>query len=383
MDAKAAHRGVQTALDDELAKHWGRIGSIEAAVSRSEGYLRKFCRGNRTIPLDLLLESLQALGVDPATFFAKALGTRIDPDGFLRDLEQPGREAPALIKIEKATFKMEAGDAQASARPPAAGSGRAGELVARMAGCTVKEQRRRLRTAARYRTREFAGVYLAHLDARRYDDPKAVAKLVEVVAIELVPAIPGPRRERLALQCRAIVLFAAAHRLLGGFPTALRAARFALELARKHSLEHETAKVLQRSAYLLADHGQFQQALILLREAFEIQFDLGARAEMGRVMTDRSFMMMSLGDHRASVRASERALELLPGICPELRQCYLATYQSLAYGCEQLGDLEGAEKWLAEAIDVFEEEGGINWAKLIWHQGRIAYARGDYAAAAA
>ena len=377
MDAKAAHRGVQSALGDELARHWGEIAAIEAGVSRSEGYLSKFCRGTRSIPLNLLLESLEILEVDPGTFFSKALGTRLDPDGFLRDLEQPGREAPVLLKIEKATLRMEA---EGSAEVPQKND-RSDDLMAKITRCTVKEQRRRLRTAARYRFPAFARAYLAHLDRLRYEDPKQACKLVEVMATDLVPGLRSSRRERLELQCQTLALYCGAQRLMGGFATAVRAARFALELARRHSLENETAMILRRSASLLGDHGQYQQALILLREAFEIFFDLGSRPELGTTMADRGIMLMYLGDYQASVRALKKVIELLPGMTPDLRKCYLGTYQSLAYCYEQLGDLENAEKWLDQAVGNFEEEGGINWAMLVWHQGRIAYAKGDLAAA--
>lgn len=50
-----------------------RIGEIEAQVGRSRGYFSKVTAGKWRISLDVLLETLEILELDPATFFANAL----------------------------------------------------------------------------------------------------------------------------------------------------------------------------------------------------------------------------------------------------------------------------------------------------------------------
>ncbi len=381
MDAKAAHEGIQSALKNELSKHWGEIAAIEAKVARSEGYLRKFCRGTRSISLNLLLKSLDALRVEPGVFFAKALGSPCNSDSFVQDLEQPGKEVPVLFKIEKTTLKIEAEPTAAETTERRERKGCAEDLLAKIIGCTGKEQKRRLRTAQRYRDPSFVVAYLGHLDRLLDENPKLVARLLETMTLELIPTLPCSKVRRLELQCRAIALFGDAHRGTGGFPTASRAVRFALEIARKHSLEKTIAILLKQAAFLLADHGQYEQALILLRERFEIFFDLGSRIDMGKTLTDRGIMLMNAGRFQASVRVLSRALELLPELTPKLRSYYLSTYSAIAYGYEQMKDFSTAEEWLNEAISTFQAEGGITQAKLIWQQGRMAYARKNYSAA--
>ncbi len=388
MDAKAAHEGIQSALQKELSKHWGEIAAIEAKVSRSEGYLRKFCRGPRSISLNLLLESLDALQVDPGAFFSKALDAPCDSDSFLRNLEQPGKEAAVLLKLEKATRNIEAESSGSKVIQSHENSGienkclervgNARDLVAKISDCTGKEQKRRLRTAQRYREPAFVVAYLEYLDVLRYDKPKLAARLLETVALDVIPDLACSQSRRLDLQCRTIALFGDVHRLTADFPTASKAVSFALETARKHSLEKTIAIVLKRGAFLLSDHGQFEQALILLRERFEIYFDLGSNVDMGKTLVDRGIMLTNAGNLSAAVRVLARALELLPTMTPDLRSYYISTYSALAYGYEQMKDFDNAEKWLDEAIATFSTEGGISQAKLIWHQGRIAYARKDF-----
>ena len=52
----------------ELARNLGRIREIETGLSRSEGYLSRFCRGELSIPLEVLLKTLDLLGTDPGAF---------------------------------------------------------------------------------------------------------------------------------------------------------------------------------------------------------------------------------------------------------------------------------------------------------------------------
>lgn len=387
MDAKAAHESIQNALRQELSKHWGQIAAIEAKVDRSEGYLRKFCRGNRSISLNLLLESLEALNVEPGVFFAKALPAACDSDSFLRDLEQPGKEVPLLTKIAKATLRIEAEIACDPTKTsavilPQSGADRQAEtLVTKVKACSGKEQKRRLRTARRYRTLEFALAYLDYLDKHRYEDTKAALRLVETVALDLVPQIPCCPSQRLAVQCLAVALYGDTHRMMGSYATASHAIRLALETARRLASPQTIAVVLKRGAYLLADHGHFEQALILLRERFEVYFDLGLEVEMAKTLIDRGFMLSSAGRVQESLQVLFRALEMLPPLTSRLRGYYLATYSALAHGYEQLEDFGNADNWLKEAIATFETEDSIPRAKLIWHQGRVAYAKQDYRSA--
>jgi hypothetical protein len=52
--------------------------------------LNKVCRGELRIKVGVLLLALEVMGVDAGRFFANALGTRVENDVLLKDLERFG-----------------------------------------------------------------------------------------------------------------------------------------------------------------------------------------------------------------------------------------------------------------------------------------------------
>ncbi len=67
MTADEASTRILDALRLEIRKHWGHIGKKEAEVHRSGGYLSKILRRSWAIPLNILLDTLEAFEIDPAT----------------------------------------------------------------------------------------------------------------------------------------------------------------------------------------------------------------------------------------------------------------------------------------------------------------------------
>lgn len=380
MNWQDTHSRLRECLRSELRKRWGGIAEIEERVACSNGYLNKLSSGAHEFKLDLFLKTLEALEIDPRVFFSRALGIHPAPEDYLRELEDSTEVARPLARIDRATSLLET----TVSGPPEPSANADARHVADLVKCSTREQHRRLRSTRRYRTHAFARAYLEHLDSMRYDNAMQAAKLVEKVATHLIPALPGPNRERIALQCRALGIFASAWRLKGRFATAAQAFRMALELSRRARCRAETADLLQRASYLLKDHGHFERSLSYLREALEIYVDLDCDSGIARTLVDRGMMFYYLGEYETTVDVLKQALRRLgasqnreTSSAGDQRNLFTA-YQCLAYAYEQLGELEEAEDQLAKATTTAGLDHGIYWGKLRWLQGSLALARGDY-----
>ncbi len=370
-DAGENARRIREVLGSELDKRQGQLGKINAAIGRGEGYLRKVARGSTSITVDLLLASLQTMGIDAGRFFANALQTRVHKEAVLEELERFGEIHPRLERIKEATARLEASEPPAPAPEPV-------DVEAMLAGfleCRGTEQRRRLGHAEKYRHPAFAAAYLEHLDALRYDDPKEARQNAEAVAVRLVPRLPGPQSERLALQLEAIGVYASALRQVGRFAMAARALRGALAVARRYGLRQCLAELLQRAAYVLSSHARHTDAMELLDEALAICFDLGSEVGLGRVQVDRGIQRFYLGEVRPAMAALEQALELLHGDSPRDSRNRLVAHQALAHCLHKLGDLEGAEAAAARAVAESKRAGQLYRAYLLWDHGSLALER--------
>ncbi len=373
MSAKKTVARLRNGLRSEARKRIGHIGELEARASLQRGRLSELYSGRKTIKLEGFLEALDALEVEHAEFFSRVLGGFARPEQCLERLEVPADRDPAWTRIERATRRMEA-----SEPPPVDRLAAGAAAVAEVAVCSVRKQQRRLRRGRKYRDPAFARAYLEHLDALRYDHAEEAAKLAATVAVDLVPKLPGPAAQRLSLQCLALGVFGSARRHKGRYSTAARALRQALELARCHRLHEDVATLLQRASYLLKDFGQFERALVCLREALEIFVDLDASAGVGRVLVDRAMMWWYLGDHETVVLILRRALCCLKGTEAELPRTHLTAYQLLAYASEQLGELDAAERYLEQGARAFAPRNEVDAAKLRWLHGNLTFQRGDY-----
>ncbi len=367
-------RRIRRALRAELDRRWGEIQAINTAIGHTREYLAKVCRGELPIKIDDLLLTLDVMGIDAGRFFANALGTRLNNDSLLEDLERFGEIDPRLKRIEKAMVQIERSDPPDQALPAID----AKALVAEFVSCNGKEQRRRLSHTGEYRHPAFAAAYLEHLDDLRYDDPKEARQNAEVMAVRLIPRLPGPQPERIALQLEAIGIYASALRQVGKFATAARALRRALVVARSHGLKQTVAGLLQRSAYVLSGHGWYSDSMELLNEALVIFFDLRSQADLGRVQVDRGTHLYHLGEYRAAVEELEHALELLDGDSARTNRNRLVAHQVLTHSFFKLQDLERAEAAAARAVAQSESAGRLYRGYLLWDHGVIALARHAY-----
>lgn len=370
---KETHARLRESLRAELRKQWGRIAEIEDQVSCSQGHLNKLSSGANEFKLDVFLKTLDALGIDPRSFFSRALGIHPKPDDYLDDVDDGHHDDRALDRIVRATRQLEADEAESAAATAAADEGDVAEFLE----CSGAEQRRRLRHTRKYRSHAFVRAYLKALEILLYDDAVMTAKLAETVAVDLIPALPGPQRDRLALQCKAIGIFGSARRVKSFLSPAARALKLGIEVSRRHRLRAETARLQQRAAYVMCDVGHADRALALLSEAMVKYVELESQWDVGRILVDRGMILTMVGDYSGAVLALKRALELLEGSPDELRRNRLAAYTYLAYVFEHLDDLDAAERCLVRGVKAFGPRHAIDRAKLEWLRGTLAFKRGD------
>ena len=364
---------IRETLRSEVTKRWGKIHEIEGEIAMWQGAVSDLYAGRRPLRLEQLCRILDALELDPATFFRRALGAPPMADDLLVDLEVEGDEDRALDRVEAGARELAAAEPPLADRMADTGAEGVDELV-RLA---QREHLRRLRTTRRLRTHAFARAYLEYLDRLRYDDATRAAKRAEIVSLRVLPALPGPQEDRLSLQCLALGVFGSARRVKGRFTSASRAFRLGLELARGHGLRLETAQLLQRASYLTRDLGHCDRGLLLLREALEIYIDFDSRQGIGKTLVDRGMLHAYHGQHTEAVPVLQRALEVLDGTAAEIPRTHLSAYQVLTYAFEGLGDLEAAEAHLEKGVRDFGSQHRVDQAKLRWLQARLAFRRGD------
>ncbi len=191
-----SYRRIREALRVEKHKRWGEIGEIEIGLGLNVGYLAKVCAGKAPITIDRLLRVLERMRVDDGRFFANALGARPDNDSLHEEIEHSGDVDRHLARIEQVTRKVELATSPAPAPAVDAAAVDAAAMVAEFVTCIGREQRRRLGAGQKYRHPAFAAAYLEHLDALRYDHPRAARRNVVVVAVKLIPRLPGPTTGR-------------------------------------------------------------------------------------------------------------------------------------------------------------------------------------------
>ncbi len=385
MTGLEAMERVLQALRSRLKGHWGRIARIEAQIGKSRGYLSRTLQRSWPLPLDVLLRTLDALGVDPGDFFGQALDIAASPEANLTEIEAESRASPrvALVAFER----LAAGPAAAAGVPAPCSCDEAAAWVRDLSRLSPAEQKRRLRSRRKLRRARFVATYLDHLDGLRYERPQEARSLTEHLILELVPLLPAgapsEAESRRALQCRALGVLGSCHRLAGDIAFAAGTIRRGLAEARRHGLQEATAELLQRGAYVLSDRGRYRRALELLREAFEIYFDRELGFGVARTLVDRGIMMGYAGADGEAVALLGRAHRELPEEAASvtsqrrgaLERNREAVYHHLVMAHTALGELATAERWLREATRRLGSQRHVE-ARLAWQRGRLLLARG-------
>ena len=383
MNSGEANNRLRIALKAELQRNFGRIAEIERELSRSDGYLSKFCRGELSIPLDVFLKSLELLNTHPGRFFGRALGSPLDPGVFLRDIAAESPEKP-LARIQKAIDQLaldahSVEDASGVFMNPfsSATIEKDQHLVEAILKCSRIEQKRRLKTAKRYRSPGFVELYLKDLIQLCYDDPRTVTRLAETVATDLIPEIPDLAPEdRLALALKALSLFGFSLRMIDRLEQSAAATYYGLRISSRFRMLTIQGELLRLGAYLLSDHGSSQEALQLLGQAVVIFDELDREIDVAKVQVQRGIVFNELGDYLSATRALRKSLRRLPQSDSSVSRYRNAAYGELAHASRHAGDLDACEQWLDKYLHSLDATSGVFvQAKVIWEQGRLHHER--------
>ncbi len=379
MNAKKLYERVCATLEADVRRAWGGIQDAEDK-SCGRGIISRYYNGTREILLKPLLDFLCALGNDPASFFARALGQPLDTEVLLNDIIVNQQRSDRLWRnVESATLQLERDGDFDGERHTFATQDAIANMVRSMAQATSREQIRRLRTTRCYRDRGFASAYLRHLDVLRDDEPDLARRLAARVAIHLVPATPGPLEARIELQCEALGIFGSAARLKARFSIAAQALFLALQLTGRHGLSDAQGRLLHRIVHLLENARKPELALIPLREAIEIYVHADSSVGLGKTLIVQGRIYGCLGRHEKAIEVLTASQRYLPEERLEFARYHCCAYQSLAEAHEQLGDLKEARMLLAKASTFVAEEERVRQASLTWQQGCLSLAEGDAA----
>ncbi|MCP3960514.1 MAG: tetratricopeptide repeat protein [bacterium] len=377
MDLDEAKRLLTRAFGRELQRHWGRIGKTEIALGYARGHFGRLLRQEKSgISLDLIIQAMVLLDVEPGEFFAKAYDIGLTSEHLLGSHEGQGDVDPALKRFRKATLQLESGSLAVPRKKK-----KPRDFTKRLESLSREDlcdQRKSLRRTKMFRQPAFVAAYLERLDSLRYSRAKNVVKLAQTVAVDLLPKTPGSKEEILELMCKTVGIFGSANRQILQLEVAAEAIGFGLRLAGRQGLELARADLLQRGAYVLRDNGEFNRALLLLGEAQIIYSDHEHEVGVAKTLVDRATMLGYKEDHPRALRLFMDALDRLPSEDGGLQRWRLAALDGITISYRKLGNLQAAEKWLKRALSLMNETEGSIYAKLLWEVGAMAHEKGEF-----
>ena len=379
MNSRATLFSLRRVLRQEFRKHRGQIGDLDVRLGHRRGYLSRVLR-TPSLTLRTLLAAMEWMAVDMAGFFAVVFERREEPEDLLKPAGRVMAPSPAWQRIEAATRELEERAAAAVPTGAPVRSRTAREQAAEVkifCRCRLQEQRRRLRSARKYRHRGFVQLYLQHLDGLLDTQPHAVRQLTETLALDLVPSLDEGGDTLLALQSRILGLYASAEMILGAGDDATRALNRAMELARSREFTAGRAELLERGARLLWARRQPRRALHLLDRAQLLHFDLDQRCRLARVLADRGAVLGWLGDDQNAIRVLTQALGHLRVAGGDLRRYRALTLQRLARAHERLGDGGGQVNLMGcKATQSRRSNRLVRAARLVAREERSRYRDG-------
>lgn len=313
---------IQEALQRRFrAAGHGSISRVQEALDLGDGYFKDQRRpGRRRVDLRVLFRALDELEVDPADFFADALGPA-DPLAAFRS------EAAALARKIKPPRILEL---------EAERDGEGGETID-----------------------------LAALDQLRLENPKLVIRrahrLIQRVERRQVPTLLGVY----ASACRLSDRLEQAHIVLAR----------ALELGAEGGDSATLGELLQRASHVAAERSGHRRALELSERATLAYVRAGELAGVGKTLMDRGLWLGGLGQLRRANRAFESALGsylATAGDGDDVRRHRFSCLMHLGANHLRLGELDAARRFAARA---HEHSDGISPAqrgKLMWLRASIA-----------
>ena len=337
------------------------VVEIDVQVGRSSGYLGRVLRGEIGLQVDMLFRVLEALEVDPSSFFASLVGFRIEPKTSaqrLMRLLEGASEKPAVPLGDAARQHLE----RLVDLPPLSETSRAPEA-----------------DDAPQPTWLDASI---DLDERRFSDPaatpKALAVLLERALSDATTHSATTRdAERQPSTRRALAhglgVAASVERTHGAPRAAARYLHLALGFC-----DDPTcclyADLMLRLCYQLGDQGELGDAHELTRQAVEVYLCRGDLAGVGRALVAQAVMAYRRDQAEVAIRCYTAALRYLP---PGAWQSRFAAWQGKGLCHLQLQQIEAADACAQRAVEAHLTRCGLPWWRLVWLQAEVAYRRGE------
>jgi len=325
-------KNIQSALQRRFrAAGHGSIRRVQETLNLGSGYFKDQRRpGRRRVDLRVLFRALDELAVEPADFFADALGA-VDMQTVFRSeaatLRRRMKKLPRLLEIESGL---------GSSQPQA----------------------------------ESRSAELAELDAEAVENPKRAVRRAHTLIGRL------PRRE----VPRLLGIAASAYGRLGHPDTAQVVLATALERIESRPDMAVRADLLHRASRLVERQQSREQALALSELATLDYIRSGDLAGVGKTMTDQGGHWMALGRWRRALRCLSSALGYLnaeserPGVLRQRFVCLMSTGR-----CHQrLGQLEPAHRCAEEAAEIAAAVSPRLRGELAWLRSSIALQRDDW-----
>ncbi|MEE8526817.1 MAG: hypothetical protein V3T72_23020, partial [Thermoanaerobaculia bacterium] len=303
------------------------------------GYFKDQRRpGRRRVDLRVLFRALDELAVEPAAFFADALGS-VDMQTVFRSeataLRRRMRKLPRLLELESERGLSEPEERSAASRDAGPRS-----------------------------------VELAELDAEAAQNPKRAVRRAHTLILRL------PQREL----PRLLGVAASAYRRLGHLDTAQVVLARALEMTDSRSDVAARADLLQRASRLTVSQEGCERALGLSELATLDYVRSGDLAGVGKAMADQGGLWMGLGRWRRALRSFSSALAYLPAESerPDVSHQRFTCLMNTAKCHQRLGQLDAAR---GSAQQAAETSAGVSprlRGELAWLRSSIALHSGEW-----
>ncbi|MEM8960562.1 MAG: hypothetical protein AAGD38_03715 [Acidobacteriota bacterium] len=362
---------LRAALRRELDRHYGSIGTIERELGHGDGFLRKLANGDWPLSVTRLSEASLALGIDPETFFTRALGIGDDPIAAL-ELHETTKPNRSLRAIAAATRRLDtdaAGSWIDATTPTLWLPGAVDDERKALEALSISEHRRRLRNKRSLRHVSFVDPYLAYLDQQRLNEPVRPAAAFEVLATHVVPNLATEPRQRLELQCRALGGLAMCHLFHYRIGEAAFLMLRAMRVAERHRLTRTACWLLYRCASVLRDQTERRAALAAVNRASALAIEVDDRRMMNLLLLERGRFLAMLEDE-------EHGSELIGLACDRLDHdewdaARVAGHHTLALQWSRIGRLEEAVHHLGRAAELTPPtpfaQSRVAWALAIVH----------------
>lgn len=307
---EAASEWLLAELDREIRDRGrGSIRALERALGKRAGWWQhRVEAGSMTMPQ--LLAVLDYLGFDAARFLSRA---RVKSAGLA--LGRPRGEPPAVVTRALARYRT---------RKPGSGLGRE---------------------------------YLDTLDEERFHRPEEAVRqatwALERVEPEMVPLCLG--------------VLGSGWRLLMALDEAEHAICAGIGLAEGNRDQPTLADLLQRLGYVVADRGDYGEALRLAEKAAFLYAGAKKPVGIGKAFVDHGIWLYYLDCPEEAIAAQKTALHYLP---KELWRSRVGALQLLGLSHQKLGALDEALGYLARAIELAPRNGGES-GRCLWLQAKI------------